>query len=157
MRVYGIVIQHTFGGRLNHNPHLHMMVSAGGLKPAAGEWLKAMEFDKAEIMELWRFAVTSYLWKAHRNGLLQADALPAEFDGMDSGTDATVVERPHHAADVEESLSGVCRAVYPAAAYLAEANPQCDGGGSRLPEQVHSDEDAGRGQMQAGGVCGDAG
>jgi len=82
VRVYGIVIQHTFGGRLNHNPHLHMMVSAGGLKPAAGEWLKAMEFDKAEIMQLWRFAVTSYLWKAHRNGLLQADALPAEFDGM---------------------------------------------------------------------------
>jgi len=34
VRLHIIVIQHTFGGRLNHFPHLHMMVSAGGLKPA---------------------------------------------------------------------------------------------------------------------------
>jgi hypothetical protein len=33
VRLCGIVIQHTFGGRLNHNPHLHLMVSAGGLNP----------------------------------------------------------------------------------------------------------------------------
>ena len=33
-RLCGIVIQHTFGGRLNHNPHLHIMVSACGLKGA---------------------------------------------------------------------------------------------------------------------------
>ena len=33
VRLYIVVIQHTFGGRLNHHPHLHVMVSAGGMNP----------------------------------------------------------------------------------------------------------------------------
>ncbi len=51
----------TFGGHLNHNPHLHIMVSAGGLRPAEAAWVNALGFDREEIMGLWRFAVTSYL------------------------------------------------------------------------------------------------
>jgi Putative transposase len=79
VRVGTMVIQHTFGGRLNHNPHLHIMVSAGGLKPAEAQWVPSIEFDREEIMKLWRFAVTSYLWKARRKGLLRAIELPGEF------------------------------------------------------------------------------
>jgi pyrroloquinoline quinone (PQQ) biosynthesis protein C len=63
VRLHIIVIQHTFGGRLNHYPHLHMMVSAGGLKPAEARWVEPLEFDRQQIMSLWRFAVTSYLWR----------------------------------------------------------------------------------------------
>ena len=70
VRLCVIVIQHTFGGRLNHNPHLHMLVSAGGLKTSKGEWLPSLRFDRDEIMNLWRFAVTSYLESALRRGLL---------------------------------------------------------------------------------------
>lgn len=80
VRLYGIVIEHTFGGRLNHNPHLHIMVSAGGLKQAEARWVKSLEYDREEIMDLWRFAVTSYLWKAHRNGLLRNSSVPEEFN-----------------------------------------------------------------------------
>lgn len=80
VRLYGIVIQHTFGGRLNYHPHLHLMVSAGGLKPAEGRWEESLKFDRQQIMDLWRFAVTSYLWKAHRDGLLQRSFLPEEFN-----------------------------------------------------------------------------
>jgi hypothetical protein len=68
VRLCGIVIQHTFGGRLNYHPHLHIMVSSGGLKPAEARWVPSLEFDHDQIMDLWRFAVTSYLWKAHRDG-----------------------------------------------------------------------------------------
>lgn len=75
-----MVIQHTFGGRLNRNPHLHIMVSAGGLKLAEARWIGSIEFDREEIMRLWRLAVTSYLCKALRKGLLQAIALPSEFN-----------------------------------------------------------------------------
>jgi hypothetical protein len=83
VRLHIIVIQHTFGGRLNHFPHLHMMVSAGGLKPAQGRWVEPLEFDREQIMILWRFAVTSYLWKANRDGLLpQKPCLPEEFNEL---------------------------------------------------------------------------
>jgi hypothetical protein len=77
-----IVIQHTFGGHLNHNPHLHMMVSTGGLKSSDARWVKALTFDREEIMSLWRFAVTSYLRKAHRDGLLRESATPVKINAV---------------------------------------------------------------------------
>jgi hypothetical protein len=52
-------VQHTFGGRLNHHPHLHVMVSAGGLNQAEARWVESLEFDHEQIMTLWRFAVCS--------------------------------------------------------------------------------------------------
>ena len=82
VRLHLIVIQHTFGGRLNHYPHLHMMVSAGGLKPAQARWVEPLAFDRKQIMILWRFAVTSYLWKANRDGLLRKSCLPEEFNEL---------------------------------------------------------------------------
>jgi len=83
VRLHIIVIQHTFGGRLNHFPHLHMMVSAGGLKSAEARWVEPLKFDRKQIMTLWRFAVTSYLWKANRDGLLpQKSCLPEEFNEL---------------------------------------------------------------------------
>jgi len=85
VRLHIIVIQHTFGGRLNHYPHLHMMVSAGGLKPAQARWVEALEFDRKQIMILWRFAVTSYLWKANRDGLLRESTPPEDFNELIHG------------------------------------------------------------------------
>jgi len=82
IRLHIIVIQHTFGGRLNHYPHLHTMVSAGGLNPIDARWVEPLEFDRRQIMMLWRFAVTSYLWKANRDGLLRKSCQPEEFDGL---------------------------------------------------------------------------
>ena len=82
VRLGGMVIQHTFGGRLNHNPHLHIMVSAGGLKRCEAQWVRSIVFHREEIMQLWRFAVSSYLWKAHRDGLLCISFLPNEFGDL---------------------------------------------------------------------------
>lgn len=55
------------------------MVSAGGLNPSNASWVESLEFEQREIAELWRFAVTSYLWKADQNGLLRPSATPNEF------------------------------------------------------------------------------
>ena len=33
-------------------------------------------------MLLWRFAITSYLWKANRDGLLRQSSLPADFNDL---------------------------------------------------------------------------
>jgi hypothetical protein len=82
VRLYIVVVQHTFGGRLNHHPHLHIMASAGGLRESEGTWVQSIEFDRERIMALWRFAVTSYLWKANRDDLLRLSAAPEEFSDL---------------------------------------------------------------------------
>jgi hypothetical protein len=61
-----------------------MMFSADGLNPTEGRWVRSLKFkfEHDQIMGLWRFAVTSYLWKAHRDGLLQQSSLPEEFNDV---------------------------------------------------------------------------
>jgi hypothetical protein len=72
VRLCIMVIQHTFGGHLNYNPHLHMMVSGAGLDPAKTCWVHSLAFDKEEIMALWRLAVIQYLEQANSCGLILA-------------------------------------------------------------------------------------
>jgi hypothetical protein len=67
VRLCVMAVQHTFGGHLNYNPHLHMMVSARGMKTSVARWTPALEYDEGEIMRLWRFAVTAYLARANQN------------------------------------------------------------------------------------------
>jgi Putative transposase len=67
-RLYPIVlvIAHTFGGKLNFHPHLHLLVSFGGLRRGSPHWHSVERIDSQEVMELWRFAVTEYVlrgWK----------------------------------------------------------------------------------------------
>jgi hypothetical protein len=57
-----MVVQHTVGRQLNFHPHLHVLVSAGGLRESEGRWISPLEFVKREMMEMWRFAVIAYLW-----------------------------------------------------------------------------------------------
>lgn len=68
MEVMVMVVLHTFGGRLNFNPHLHILASAGGLG-SDGKW-HAFKFDKPELMKLWRFALMQYLTTAANLHLL---------------------------------------------------------------------------------------
>jgi hypothetical protein len=68
VRLCIMVIQHTFGGHLNYNPHLHMMVSGAGLDTAKTRWVHSLAFDKEEIMALWRLGVIEYLEQAYRCG-----------------------------------------------------------------------------------------
>ncbi len=44
--------------------------------------MQSIEFDRDQIMELWRFAVTSYLWKANRDRLLQPSGVPLELNDV---------------------------------------------------------------------------
>jgi len=66
VRVLVMVVQHTFGRQLNFHPHLHVLVSAGGMQESEGRWIAHLHFDKRELMEMWRFAVIAYLWRALR-------------------------------------------------------------------------------------------
>src|ERR1700736_2821281 len=60
VRLLIMVVQHTFGRRLNFNSHLHILVSTGGLRESEGCWITPLRFDKDALMHMWRFAVITY-------------------------------------------------------------------------------------------------
>ena len=74
VRVLVMVVQHTFGRRLNFNPHLHILVSAGGLQESEGRWIAPLRFEKDALMHMWRYAVITYLREA-----LKAKVLTSEW------------------------------------------------------------------------------
>jgi putative transposase/transposase-like zinc-binding protein len=68
-----MVVQHTFGRRLNFNPHLHILVSAGGLQEAEGRWIAPLTFEKEALMHMWRYALITYLREAIRVNVVRSD------------------------------------------------------------------------------------
>jgi hypothetical protein len=77
-----LVVRHTFGRHLNFNPHLHILVSAGGLRTGTEEWSSGIRFDKAVLMKRWRFALITYLRDALKRRLLQSDLTPQAMRSM---------------------------------------------------------------------------
>lgn len=61
VRLLITVIPHTFGARLNYHPHLHILISAGGLREADSSWVNRIGLNKYGIMRLWREAIILYL------------------------------------------------------------------------------------------------
>jgi hypothetical protein len=73
VRVLIMVVQHTFGRRLNFNPHLHILVSAGGLQETEGQWITPLIFEKDALMHMWRYALITYLREAIQAAVLTSD------------------------------------------------------------------------------------
>jgi putative transposase/transposase-like zinc-binding protein len=71
LRVGVIAVLHTFNGRLEFNPHVHTMVTAGGLDAVPGSWLPSVYYD--QLMEFWRAGVIMLLRTALRSGLVRTD------------------------------------------------------------------------------------
>jgi len=83
-RVLVIVVPHTFGGFLNFYPHLHVLVSEGGLQNSQGAWLPRLDYGKQacmELMQAWRYAVIAYLAEA-----LAAEVVRSELSNEDLRT-----------------------------------------------------------------------
>jgi hypothetical protein len=76
VRVLLIVVQHTFGGFLNFYPHLHVLVSEGGLQESQGRWIGGLQYGKRgfiELMHAWRFAVIAYLAEALKRQVITSE------------------------------------------------------------------------------------
>ena len=71
--VFTMVVRHTFSRNLGFNPHLHMLLSAGGLRQSDGRWTRNLRIRRSEVMWRWRFAIVNYLQAALRSGLIDAD------------------------------------------------------------------------------------
>jgi hypothetical protein len=72
VRLLVIVVQQTFGGLLNFVPHLHVMVSAGGLQESKSRWMHRIKWDKDELMRAWRYAVIAFLAEACKRNVLRS-------------------------------------------------------------------------------------
>jgi hypothetical protein len=92
-----MVIPHTFGGGLNFNSHLHILVSAGGLQQSEGRWVNSLVFDedrdKGKLMRMWRFAVITYLRAAPGSEATHVRSEPWESKNRFEEAVRTLVER----------------------------------------------------------------
>lgn len=75
-----IVVSQTFGGLLNFNCHLHMLVSAGGSQESEHRRISLLHFHKDELMRMCRRAVSSYIWVASRLGAVRSTLSSEEFE-----------------------------------------------------------------------------
>lgn len=81
VRVLIVVVPHTFARNLDFHPHLHVLVSAGGLQEVQACWIP-ISFDKATLMAVWRFAVINYLWEAAQARVLESKLSPKEVKAV---------------------------------------------------------------------------
>jgi hypothetical protein len=77
-----MVFPHTFGRRLNFNPHLHLMASSVGLSASDNRVTEEVHFDKKALMRMWRYAVITYLRAALTKGLLRSELTRAEAGAL---------------------------------------------------------------------------
>jgi Putative transposase len=82
VRLIVLVVQQTFGGLLNFVPHLHVMVSAGGLREATNRWVHRLNYDKWELMHAWRYAVIAFLSEALQKNVLKSSLSRRELQSM---------------------------------------------------------------------------
>jgi hypothetical protein len=70
---YIIVVMQTFNGELVFNPHLHVIVSAGGLNTTMSRWIDDAGLKRSgkQIMENWRGKICDYLNAAFTHGFIK--------------------------------------------------------------------------------------
>ena len=82
VRLIVVVVQQTFGGMLNFVPHLHVLVSAGGLMESRNRWIHRLKYDERELMCAWRYAVVTFLSEANRRSVLRSSLSSEELSTM---------------------------------------------------------------------------
>ena len=65
-----IAILHTFNGELHFNPHVHTVVTGGGLRGSSDGWVSSVYYDRDALMKSWRRAVIGLLRAGLRTGQL---------------------------------------------------------------------------------------
>jgi hypothetical protein len=82
LRVGVIAILHTFNGKLKFNPHVHTMVTGGGLRGASDVWVSRVYYDRDLLMKSWRKAVVALLRAALRAGQLRTELSVDQMDDL---------------------------------------------------------------------------
>lgn len=71
MRMGILIVIHTFGADMKWHPHIHLIVSAGGLSLDGKRWIKTdpkFLMPHGGLKKRWKYQVTTRMKKAHRQG-----------------------------------------------------------------------------------------
>jgi hypothetical protein len=75
MRMGLVLVVHTFGADLKWHPHLHVLITEGGLSLEGERWVEPYNLgwliSQAGLKRMWRYHVITALRKAHRAGELR--------------------------------------------------------------------------------------
>lgn len=77
-----MVVPHTFDRHLNFVPHLHILVTAGGLRIGKNAWARNLRIDKENLADVWRDAVSEYLRLALKQGKLRSSLNPLDMNEL---------------------------------------------------------------------------
>ena len=66
-----MTVMHTFGKDLKFHPHIHLVVTCGGLSPDRTQWRTKSYLPHQVLKKKWKYHVTRLLRRAHKKGLLQ--------------------------------------------------------------------------------------
>ncbi len=64
----------TFNGELHFKPHVHSLVTGGGLNPGAMGWEDRLFFKKEELVRSWQRLVIALLRMGLKLGLISSSA-----------------------------------------------------------------------------------
>jgi len=81
VRLLTIIVPHTFGRHLTFNPHLHVMVSAVGLRESNCRVVPAF-FNRDRLMRHWRRAIIRLLSEALKQGDLISETGEKDLEPM---------------------------------------------------------------------------
>jgi hypothetical protein len=68
-----MAVIHTFGRDLKFNPHVHLLVSCGGLSKCKTKWIQNSYLHHLTLKETWRFEIITRLRKAALDGQIKLD------------------------------------------------------------------------------------
>ena len=64
------MILHTFGRDLKFNPHIHVLITCGGLSLDYSQWINNFFIPHQSLKSVWRYNIISFIRKSAKKGLL---------------------------------------------------------------------------------------
>lgn len=64
------MILHTFGRNLKFNPHIHMLITCGGLSSNYDKWTKNFFIPEKALKPIWKHNIISFIRKSYKNNSL---------------------------------------------------------------------------------------
>jgi hypothetical protein len=68
-----MAVCHTFGRDLKFNPHIHLLVSCGGLSKCKTKWINNSYLHHLALKETWRYQIITLLRNAATSGQIKLD------------------------------------------------------------------------------------
>ncbi len=75
-------VLHTFNGELLFKPHVHSLVTAGGLQAAGSRWNPRIFFDRGALVGSWQRLIIAILRDALETGQLELEGTRHEIEGL---------------------------------------------------------------------------